>query len=485
MSARLESSQLLRLPNELLLIILDFLREATRGERGNWFYSTRHVHSLSLVNQRLRQLCLPLLFSSLKLRDTQQLQLLNTKCTEDVRFATLIKKLDLLDLFDEELPDFLRLLGRLKSLEWLDLVGDQVDASLLATVNSHPNLTTFAVCDPHLRALKSFSTSTSASLSLSKILINSAVLTCTSTLQSPALYSLMNRNPRVAHLVLSDSMHIKAGPGNLLFPGLETLVIGVYCEPTFLMSWLPAFAERHTSLKTITFTGDRRGSSWTRNPEILFPLQFIDAVDREALTHTVALSAFSISRAGSTPSLDEWPVTELQITIVKPAGVAGLTIASFLAPQISSLDIRIARHGRRLIRMDDLVSPISRFPSLRRLELHNVYEHLRFDRRALRALPSSAPGRKASKCMDAHTALRWVTARAAQCSSSLDLIHITDQGHEVENGTTHLWRLKATYQVQRNLRYIEFHGRPELIMAKRYDPSPSDLARVWRSGFSI
>jgi hypothetical protein len=110
------------------------------------------------------------------------------------------------------------------------------------------------------------------------------------------------------------------------------------------MAWLPNFVERHRTLKFIKFSGG--GSSWRQNPDILFPLQFIDAVERESLTLAVDLESFSIFRAISASSLDDWQVLELEMTINDELGLSALRIASLLAPQISSLVIRMSRFTR-------------------------------------------------------------------------------------------------------------------------------------------
>jgi hypothetical protein len=112
------------------------------------------------------------------------------------------------------------LLSRLKFLEWLHLHADRVDAALVAVFNSHLHLHTVAVHDPGLNTLTSFAPSTS--FSLSKILIDSAILNCTLTLQSPALLSLMSRSPRVAHLILRGACDVKVGAGPVPARSRET-----------------------------------------------------------------------------------------------------------------------------------------------------------------------------------------------------------------------------------------------------------------------
>ncbi|KAJ7493315.1 hypothetical protein B0H11DRAFT_957058 [Mycena galericulata] len=470
----LQPSQLLRLPTELLLTVLNYLHDPLfvpflRCEDTELptFYPVRHILALSLVSRSLRHLCLPLLFCNLKIMDTPELHRLKSKCMGDPGFSTLIRKLDLMDiLFDVDASDMLiPLLHRLKSLRWLELEATAVDGGLLAAVNSHPTLTTVAVTNLHLDALRTLCTSTSSSLS--KIMVNLAESNCCFTLQSPTLHSLINRNPRLVHLSLRDVKNIKSGPGTLLLPDLEKLDIEVYCRPTSLMSWLPAFVGRHTRLNTITFIGNRAGSNWE---QISFPLRFIDVLEREGLAHTASLNSFALSRPRLASALEDWPVAELDITILKALGVSALRIAaSSLAPQISFLNIRMSSHwGREHINPNDFVLLLSRFASLQRLDLNGMYRHLDFERHVPSALPPSDLLRKTSNCTIAHAALRWLMARVALSTLSLGVIHIEDTGDDREGRSSrYCWRLQVTYHVQWN-RELEVVGEPLLVMAGQY-----------------
>ncbi|KAJ7156904.1 hypothetical protein C8R43DRAFT_997665 [Mycena crocata] len=457
----LTTTDLLALPAEVLLMILDPLSPTRRIDKQNSVIScsSRDIRSLSLVCRRLRQLCITRLFCSLRCTDAHQLMLLSAKCTQDSYFARLIRKLDIMDVAS---PDILpSLLSHLESLEWLDLDAEQLDAGLLATVNTYPNLTTVAVRDLPLDDLEDLSSS--ASLSLSKILVPSAVSSCSFPLQCPALQSLMSRSPRLTHLILRGEVNILCGAGTLSLPGLEKLDIKVYRRPTYPMSWLSGFVDRHPSLKTISFLGD--SSLWRRNPDILFPLQFIDAMESKGLTDASALDAFSLFRSRAALSLDDWEVTELQITIVTAAGVSALTIASSLAPHLSSLVIRMSRYGSQGICINHLISTLASLSCLRVLSLHGTFRHLREP--VSHESPHSKPLRKTSTCIVAHAALRSVISRLVQSTLSLDIIHITDEGNDVERPYRFPWSLKATYLVSA-YRKPEVDGTPELFMNERY-----------------
>ncbi|KAJ6466688.1 hypothetical protein C8R47DRAFT_1153333 [Mycena vitilis] len=452
--------------------------------------STHHLYSLSLVSRHLRQLCLSRLFSRIKVTHTGPLRLLKAKCDADWRFTALIRQLDLAQVESPEeredqrnrLESFCRrrdicaspeernsnngpeyrygpdilptLLPRLTSLKFLELAADQIDSRLLMTINSHPTLVTVAVCRAALETLIS-----STSSSLSKIRVHSASLRFTPSFQSPLLHSLMSRGLRLAHVIVGDEWRPRRGPDTLLLPGLEGIDVQLCLQPTLPMSWLPAFVDRHGGLKTIKFRA--HGFVWRRNPDIVFPSEFLDAVERESLTGMVQLGHFSISRTMPASSLDDWPVVHLEMDIVRSVGVSALNIVHSMAPHLLSLVFRMAPAGKQRVQIDTLVSLLSAFPSLQRLELHNVSRHLAFKGRAPWALPPSDSVEHTSRCIRAHRALRWVSARVAERALLLEVIHLTDDGFErlPETPGLHPWSLKVTYRVQKN-HDLELHGTP-------------------------
>ncbi|KAF7356988.1 hypothetical protein MVEN_01035200 [Mycena venus] len=477
---RLSQSRLVRLPTELLLTIVRLLCETNiipytdrREKEKPAFSPSAHLHSLSLVCKRLCQLCLSPLFSRVKITHTYHLQRSKDKCAIEPEFACLIRQLDLAHVHSPEEqesrragktyrygPDILPVLfPYLKSLEWLALDMKQIDANLLTTINSHPKLVTVTTCDRDMETLRTLFSST-------------------------LLQLLLGRSLRVVHLVVRDDSNIRVGPGALDVPGLETLDIGVYADASS-MSWLPAFVERRTNLQVIKFSGD--GSVWRHNPDITFPSQFIDALEQESLTRAVDLSAFSISRISATSSLDDWQVAYLEMEITKGAGVSALAIASSIAPHISSLNFQMSRRAMELVHIDDLLSSLCLFRSLRKLELHRVYRRIACGGEVPWDLPPSNPVRPTSKCANAHAALRWLTGCVVQRTPSLDLVHITDQGCDSLNHHSYPWALQVTYRVQQN-RDLELHGTPRLVAGYQFskpsctiDPSSQPVAVVLES----
>ncbi|KAF8213845.1 hypothetical protein K438DRAFT_2008994, partial [Mycena galopus ATCC 62051] len=463
---------LLHLPAELLLVVIHLLRAADsvpsekQCDQEKIAFSSCHLRSLLLVCKHLRRLCISPLFSSLKVTHTRRLRLLKGKCAAEPEFARFIRKLDLAYVHSPREypyrygPDILpAFLPCLESLEWLELDAEQIDANLLAALNSHSTLITVAIRDRDLDTLRILSLSTS--MSLSKIRVHAVSLNHSFGLR--CLRSLMGRGSRVAHLIVRDR-DMRLGPGDLLVPGLETLDIGVYREPAFLLSWLPDFVGRHGNLQILKFSG--HDSAWTQNPDIVFPSRFLGAMERESLVGTVDLISFSISRTSSC-SLDDWLVVHLELEITKTAGVSALPIASSMAPGVSKLMVRIPRRGPP-VHIDDLISSLCCFQSLRRLELHGLSGYLLFEGGSPWTLPPPDPHvLPTSTCVIAHAALRWLAAYLAQRVSSLDLVHITDEDYDFLESRVCSWRLQMTYRVQQN-REIEIYGAPKFVVGHRF-----------------
>ncbi|KAF7373523.1 hypothetical protein MSAN_00562700 [Mycena sanguinolenta] len=482
-------SRLVRLPTELLLVIVHFLCAEnpvplTEHEEKKFPLSPRHLCSLSLVCRRLREICIATLFSHLTVTHTDQLRRLAAKCAVEPEFAGLVRRLDLGDIYSPEedesirnagtlspeqiyrygpdiLPDFL---PRLKALEWLALGAEQIDANMVAIINSHPTLGTVAIRDQDIDALRALLPSTS--LSLSKFRVHSVTSSWDLGFQCPELHSLMGRSLRVTNLIVQSEKNVRLGPGDLLVPGLETLHIGVYREPTFPMSWLPVFVGRHPNLQLVKFSG--QDPFWTRNPDILFPLQFFDALERASLTCPVNLLSFAISRTSSASSLNDWQIVHLEMETTTEAGISALKIASSMAPGVSSLIIRMPRWAASLsININDLIASLCLFQSLRRLELRYIFGHLLFEAEASWAPPPDPTTPLTSQCALAHAAYRWIAACAAQHIFSLDLVRITDEGRDYLNRLRYPWGLQLTYKAHQN-RSIEVCGNPRIFAARQF-----------------
>ncbi|KAK6972155.1 hypothetical protein R3P38DRAFT_3486639 [Favolaschia claudopus] len=363
-------------PLELQSIIVKFLAIS-----NGWPFSkdglpkvyTRHVAAVSL-------LCLPLLFSHLKISHTDQLYLLSNKCEMEPEFASRIRRVPRTHVLNPPNLTFFTesSISRISTRQYNEAI--LIDATLLSIFNSHPTLVTVAICDIDLVALKRLSKLTS--LSLSKLRVRSALLTISFGLQDPTYRSLARRGLRIIHLNVLDAYRTgTGGPDTFTASGLEELEIKSHRQHTFPMPWLPTFVPRHDNLWLVTFNAS--ASTWMCNPDVPFASQFLTALDRESPNHTIRLVAFSISRTEcAAADLENWPVVHAEFQLTGGSFNAGFRLGSSLAPHLSSLKIEMPTHTKRLVKI-------------------NLFQE--------KTTPWPIPPFSTSKCIIAHFALRWLS----------------------------------------------------------------------------
>ncbi|KAK6978127.1 hypothetical protein R3P38DRAFT_3235878 [Favolaschia claudopus] len=441
----------------------------------------------------MRRFCFAPLFARLRLNQTDRLRLLQAKCAKDSEFARLIKELDLSRVHSTEEwltrqgppylygPDILpNLIPSLLSLERLHLPAYQLDPNLLATLNSHPKLSTVVVDDSSLDDLRKLWSQTP--LSMSKLEVDSASLDTgfgfhpdpysDSASQHPDFRSLMSRNLRLVHLVIRGENNIIFGPDTVVIPGLEAVDIDLCAKPVALLSWLPAFVHRHSSLQTIKIFDYQ--SIWLHDWDKFWPFSLLDASERHTLTSTVKLAAFWISPHKPASPFDDWQVVRVEVEVQEAGGVSALRLLGVLAPQLTSLILRIKLATRVSVRSNDLVSSLCTLKSLKKLELQHMYEQLSHEH-----LPCALPSRghsQISGCVDAHAVLRSLSACIAKRATALALIHIVDGRDDFRPDCGyHPWTLNVTYRVGLN-REIGPEGLPRFSIPKTFRP-PDDIAQ--------
>ncbi|KAF7357000.1 hypothetical protein MVEN_01036600 [Mycena venus] len=512
-----EPSQFSALPTEVLLIILGELYEThyfpVRRQPGGFvdynpsraistaFRSIGNLRSISVVNQRLRLLCVPLLFKITRCTSLERLKQLRAECTVNPEFARRIEfvqplllyisglKYDArqLDVVETDTEDVLHeLLPCLTSLARLDLNAERFDVRLLAAVNSHPILATVAIHElnsPGLHALEMLVLSTD--LPFSKILFSTTPVT--HRFAPISVRALAQRGARFSYLFLHGLLEIRDGSGDLPdLPGLEQLDLSLRDS---IQSWLPHFVQRHAHVHTISFTDwqymytlDIPGN------EMPFAPQFLNALRSEGLFR-VRLDSFSIARPASWTSLKDWKVVKLELRLddarlVSSSGFSALEAATMLAPGISSLDIIlpnshfVSMFTPASTHIDEFAKSLSSMPSLRTLHLTNAYASLSAGGETPWILPSSKRALRAareargtSSCVTALDALRWYGARIVQQAPVLELVHVTDGGTDGRGRFTTPWRLEASFRVRCNgARDLEIVGTPKLEMAPKYLP---------------
>ncbi|KAJ7579236.1 hypothetical protein C8J56DRAFT_340083 [Mycena floridula] len=434
----LPQPRLTSLPLELLLEILGYLSANSRPSPA--------IHSLSLVNYQLRQLCLPSLLSYLKCKNSATYQRLHDLAVSNPFSAKCIRTLDLEALISCE--NLHQIIPCLESLSDILIHSLNLDETLLTTMNDHPTLRTVQICDSNqqLGLLGRFPSATP--LLFSKILINSV------TIDSITLQRLVRRSAvrffhgglRIKRLQIYG---LDEGPKGLYFRGLEVVKLGM---PLGSLPWLFPFVQSQPEVTRIEFSGT--SAPWSSNIYILYGAQIRAALVAEGFQNAVALKALSISRMPAAKSLDDWEVTALDLHL-NSSFVDVLSIVHEFYPNVSSLVLAFKRDTRRRlpnIHMDDFINSLARFRSLRGVRLVNPRNHLHFDDEKPWTKPSkSVRKRKPSGCVEASAAMHWFFTRLAQRVPSIDRLDVDDTGGDwddpTETGPPYLWGMEASYRV--------------------------------------
>ncbi|KAJ6581144.1 hypothetical protein B0H19DRAFT_495200 [Mycena capillaripes] len=486
-----QPTELLSLPAELLLIILNKLYEIhhfparrllqdgylTRT-RPTTFRSIGGIHSISTVNRRLRSLCLSILFKITRCTSLERFREFSAACIADPEFAGLIRELDVVEIDNRD--TLAELLPRLTSLVQLDLKANILDAALLAIVNAHLTLATVVVRDSRLKGLVKLLSSTE--LSFSKILVSTTILDRDLAFNSEELLAVVQRGARFTQFILQYGFNPQAGASSqIILPDLRHFDLATWGDNIPPGSWLPTFALRHTYLHSIDINNaDSLGKH--HDADLPFVRKFLAAL-RQAKENRVRLCSFSMLRPTSWESLTDWEVVRLELKVnhapyVFHIGFPALKTIAKLAPRCSSLDIILhASAGMEPMHTDAFAKPFASMPALRTLHLTNGYEHLQAGG-STPWIPSRRGAARArqdvmgtSTCVAVLDAMPWYMAHVAQKSPALELVHVTDSGRDEKGRITTPWSHRASYRVRPNeARDLEIGGTPKLEMADIYLP---------------
>ncbi|KAJ4488915.1 hypothetical protein C8J55DRAFT_317383 [Lentinula edodes] len=166
------------------------------------------------------------------------------------------------------------------------------------------------------------------------------------------------------------------------FSGLIELELWLNLIPE--LSWLPEFICAHPLLRRIRFSMSR--VQWNIDRIVPFILPFLNAIDEEGLADTFEFKAFSIARSSSTPfpqstePLCGWHVAGLWFCISEWSSRRLLQLAHTFFPQTSTLTIESPLPGSDCasINADEVIDCLSRFSSLRTVNLVYLFRNLKF-----------------------------------------------------------------------------------------------------------
>ncbi|KAJ7027856.1 hypothetical protein C8F04DRAFT_1394608 [Mycena alexandri] len=467
------------LPAEILLIIFAELYEKQSfpvqwdrldsRPKSTAFESISNLLPLSVVNRRLRLLCLPIIFRTFRCKSLNRLKQLFAECTTNSGFAGLIGQLCVIDLAiyatanDTVLID---LLPGLPALVWLDIRAFPEATPFLNAVNSHPTLNTVAVRDDLSSSVVRILSS--VNLPLSKILFSTTDHFLTFEKALPKVANLGARFSRV--YITDESIDTHGAVADLHLLDLKQLEVEVCYRTCSNHLWLPNFAQRHAHLGTIIVENRVAQLADAHCLIVPFVPQFAEMVRNGPAGAWVKLNSFSISRPASWSSLKDWPVVGLNLTIIDTVGIRDLATIFTLAPQLTSLDIDIPVSLETVpisIHIVSFARPFSSLRFLRTLHLKNAYAHLHSNWATLYG--STSRSRDFSVCFSALRAMRGHAERIAEQAPALELILITDAGYDESPTSNEPWKLQSSYRVLHSNTCRDLHmiGLPKLEMAAR------------------
>ncbi|KAF9048170.1 hypothetical protein BDP27DRAFT_1516937 [Rhodocollybia butyracea] len=342
------------LPEELLHPIVKYIayKPHLPHERSKFRRVSGELRSLSVVDHRLRRICLPFLFANICIGTKIGAERLQNSCSYNR-----VLKLDRRAFrYGEMLKMIWQTLPSLKHLLTVDLEEfDVINITFLKAILDHPSVSSVLVRTPNDYLLDRF-----LPLDMSKFVFFDGDRRST-------LETWLAQGARLLSLNVVDHEQLDEEFGLRTFQGLEVLNLFVhYCPVSF--SWLPKFSSTHPHLRRLWINNRTR---WD-----FFALSFISSLFEDSRN----TRSYSISRVGLgrvTSGSQEWHVTGLTIVSTSSLKESCTLIASSF-PDLELLELDLSVH--ETYSFDDILSALAPFSSLRTLSLSCVFGTLLFDK---------------------------------------------------------------------------------------------------------
>ncbi|KAJ7600787.1 hypothetical protein C8J56DRAFT_911292, partial [Mycena floridula] len=366
------SIMLTSLPEELLDVICDLLIEPSILKEirpKKYTHASPELRSLSLVNHRLRRICLPWIFSYLECRSLAEVERLRDESLSNPTIVQWTRTFNFYGLkpgcfrgkkTTQILASFLPLF---ESLSLLDLRGIVVDNTLMVAINCHPSLATVLI--------SSFPEERHDSLPWKKLI--------RSSIHTASLYEETRNRLRQSSFDCGMSlacleMYTYAGlPTKLIFSGLRKLALNRFGHDGF--RFLSCFLPQYPDINQITF------ADWDlSDPYLPFLPRFTQAAKRCSLTDAVKVQTFTISPgcSDSEESLfNNWNVSDLSLR-VSSSIIQVLRLTSDIFSSITSLTLLTTLTNEEIFHMDVFCAEIAKFPALRILRLFHTLDRFNF-----------------------------------------------------------------------------------------------------------
>ncbi|KAJ3726793.1 hypothetical protein C8R42DRAFT_707652 [Lentinula raphanica] len=424
-----------QLPNEILYYIAEYIAYTPilPDWPGSSIKSTSlfqrpspELLALSVVDWRLRELCLPILFAKIEIEDQGHVERLKTHLALFSKFIKVlyINSYSALHGIRDEIP-------RLKQLFHVELRTCHVEPDLLTTVLAHPTVTSVLVHDLPDESM--------CEVDLSKVILSSRI----GWEFCPTFQKYLNQGMRLRHLQVllkPDSLDKQISCKG--FPGLTEITIRIDTTGPFIFSWLPVLSSSHPTLNEI-WLSDNYSHFVNHTPPFL--ASFIEKYHQRNLRNSYAIQHVGLCRAGQ--SSQEWHVMGLALratlgttSLIK---MLKLIISSF--PKLESLALNLDGHLVKY-KINEIASQLIQLSSLRAVYLEGFYERLFFKSRDKKRM-SLTQGVQDTDTLEGRVehGLLLMASHLAKRVKTLDFIWIFDAGrisyYESDSIHSSYWRL--------------------------------------------
>ncbi|KIK65048.1 hypothetical protein GYMLUDRAFT_383004 [Collybiopsis luxurians FD-317 M1] len=351
------------LPDELLLFIIEHIAFILGLPNSNFKSQFKHVSpellALSVVNRRMRRICLPLLFANIHIRNVEDAEKLRDHYSLCSTFTKTLK----LAIREEKGQNILcQVLPNLKRLSYVDSNDCDPNLALLQAILEHPTVSAVLVHD--LPAGCFF-------FSLSKMVLNETV-----GFPEPVegMKGFLDRGMKIAGLRLYDPHLLNESFGLQTLEGLQEVIL-ILSRLFVPFTWLPALTEAHPHLRKLCLRDERQLYFVRHSPPFIG--HFIEECRRRELNELFDIKEVGLSRAVSQPDQQGWHVTRI-ILIITSRGNSLTELLRLIAssfPELESLSLDFTKHDS-IYPIDDIVDALCSFSHLRYLYLYQIFKRL-------------------------------------------------------------------------------------------------------------
>ncbi|KIK52302.1 hypothetical protein GYMLUDRAFT_77894 [Collybiopsis luxurians FD-317 M1] len=343
------------------------------------------LRSLSLVNRRIRQICLPLLFAYLRIsRHSSAKKFYEEHCLVPSPCPKLTRMLSLYGWCFRNRSDADMICRLLPFLEGVTSVrvelpeDEHLDAAILQSFQQHPTLTIVV----NARAPSFYSLDRWVSLSVLNVVVEQFYFSY-NTLSFRADVSRtygafeLKRVTFYNHeFPLENSLPLPQ------FNGLSELTLFIDSRGPTAFSWLASFMSAHPQLRKLWIRNDSSGMhNLFDTPSFLRPLVEHFAFREQ---RRFGISSLGLSKI-ATGSSQEWHVTGLTLVaklhwiLNNSLLLETLSLVSSSFPAVELLALNLANY-QEIVPIDQFAAVLARFSFLRVLHLYDIFKQFSFDR---------------------------------------------------------------------------------------------------------